>query len=77
VTGADDLMAYGEDASHDVHCRHCGSPTWSVVGEGAWVQVSMGTLHDTPTVRPTAHILVGSRAPWHEITDDLPQEQTF
>ena len=26
-----------------------------------------------PTIRPTRHIYVGSKAPWFEITDDLPQ----
>jgi hypothetical protein len=33
----------------------------------------MGTLADAPSIRPTAHIFVGSKAPWYEITDDLPQ----
>jgi hypothetical protein len=33
----------------------------------------MGTLVDAPTIRPSAHIFVGSKAPWHEIEDDLPQ----
>jgi hypothetical protein len=33
----------------------------------------MGSLIDSPTIRPTAHIFVGSKAPRFEITDDLPQ----
>jgi hypothetical protein len=33
----------------------------------------MGTLIDAPSIRPTAHIFVGSKAPWFSITDDLPQ----
>jgi hypothetical protein len=33
----------------------------------------MGTLVDAPTIRPTKHIFVGSKAPWFTITDDLPQ----
>jgi hypothetical protein len=33
----------------------------------------MGTLTDDPTIRPTGHIFVGSKAPWFTITDDLPQ----
>jgi hypothetical protein len=29
---------------------------------------------DDPPVRPAAcHVFVGSKAPWFEITDDLPQ----
>ena len=27
----------------------------------------------SPSIRPTKHIFVGSKAPWFEITDDLPQ----
>jgi hypothetical protein len=33
----------------------------------------MGSLVDAPTIRPTQHIYVGSKAAWFEITDDLPQ----
>ena len=32
-----------------------------------------GSLVDAPTIRPSEHIFVGSKAPWFEITDDLPQ----
>jgi len=35
--------------------------------------VTMGTLVDEPSIRPTAHIFVGSKARWFTITDDLPQ----
>ena len=28
----------------------------------------MGTLVDDPTIRPTAHIFVGSKAPWFTIS---------
>jgi hypothetical protein len=33
----------------------------------------MGTLLDDPSIRPTAHIFVGSKAPWFTIADGLPQ----
>ena len=58
---------------HDAHCRRCGSLLYSVVREGAFVHVAMGTLIDDPSIRPTAHIFVGSKAPWFAITDGLPQ----
>ena len=48
---------------------------FSVVRDGAFVHVAMGSLVDAPTIRPTAHIFVGSKAPWFEITDRLPQYQ--
>jgi hypothetical protein len=68
-------MIYGDETGHDAHCRRCGSLLYSVVRDGAFVHVAMGTLVDAPSIRPTAHIFVGSKAPWHEITDDLRQYQ--
>ena len=32
---------------------------------------------DPPSIRPDHHIFVGSKAPWYEITDDLPQFQEY
>jgi hypothetical protein len=43
------------------------------VRDGAYVHVAMGSLRDVPSIRPSEHIFVGSKAPWFEITDDLPQ----
>ncbi len=30
-------------------------------------------LDDDPGVRPSAHIFVGSKAPWYEVHDELPR----
>lgn len=74
VAGADSLLVFGDPAAaHDRHCRRCGSLLYSVVRDNAWAHIAMGTLIDTPTIRPSEHIFVGSKAPWHEITDGLPQ----
>ena len=43
--------------------------------DGEYIHVALGSLVDAPTIRPTEHIFVGSKAPWFEITDDLPQHQ--
>jgi len=71
--GADTLLVYGEDDLNDTRCGVCGSLLFSVVRDGAYVHVAMGSLVDEPTVRPAEHIYVASKAPWFEITDDLPQ----
>ncbi|WP_157019107.1 GFA family protein [Mesorhizobium xinjiangense] len=71
--GEDSLLIFGEADNHDARCARCGSFLYSVVREGAYVHISMGTLVDEPTLRPTEHIFVGSKAPWYTITDDLPQ----
>jgi hypothetical protein len=71
--GADRLLVIGDDEGNDTRCAACGSLLFSVVREGAYVHVAMGSLADPPSIRPSGHIFVGSKAPWFEITDDLPQ----
>jgi hypothetical protein len=73
--GADSQMIFGDETANDTHCKRCGSLLYSVVRGGSYVHVTMGTLLDDPTIRPTKHIFVGSKAPWFTITDDLPQYQ--
>ena len=75
--GADRLLIYGEQSAHDAHCGKCGSLLYSLVREAEFVHVTLGTLVDSPSIRPSAHIFVGSKAPWHTITDDLPQHEGF
>jgi hypothetical protein len=71
--GADGLLVYGEDDLNHTRCGACGSLLYSVVRDGAYVHVALGSLVDEPSIRPAGHIFVGSKAPWFEITDDLPQ----
>jgi hypothetical protein len=73
VSGDETILRYGGDGPHDVHCGRCGSLLYSVVREATYVHVAMGTLLDDPTIRPTHHIFVASKASWFAITDDLPQ----
>jgi hypothetical protein len=71
TAGLDELAIFGEGDMNDTRCGACGSFLFSVIG--ARVHVAMGSLVDVPTIRPTEHIFVGSKADWYEITDDLPQ----
>jgi len=75
--GADSLLIVGEPDSNHTRCAACGSLLFSVVRDGAYVHVAMGTLVDAPAIRPTEHIFVGSKAPWFEITDELPQHEEY
>jgi hypothetical protein len=77
ITGGGMLLVFGEDDDNDTRCKVRGSFLYSVVRDGGFVQVAMGTLVDEPTVRPTAHIFVGSKAGWFEITDGLPQYEEY
>jgi hypothetical protein len=73
--GMDSLLVFGEAELNDTRCGACGSLLFSVVRNGDYVHVAMGSLVDAPSIRPTEHIFVGSKAPWFEITDELPQAE--
>jgi len=75
--GADTLLVFGEENANHTRCGVCGSLLYSVVRDGGFVHVALGSLVDAPTLRPTGHIFVGSKAPWFEITDDLPQAEEY
>ena len=70
---ADRLLLFGEENAHDARCGRCGSLLYSVVRDGAYVHVTLGTLTDDPTIRPSEHIFVRSKVSWFTIGDDLPQ----
>lgn len=73
IAGHDKIAIHGVEDANDTRCATCGSFLYSVVRDGEYIHVAMGSLVDTPTIRASEHIFVGSKAPWFEITDDLPQ----
>ena len=75
--GADRLLVWGDDDLNHTRCGVCGSFLYSVVRDGEYVHVALGSLVDTPSLRPTEHIFVGSKAAWFEITDELPQSEEY
>ncbi len=75
--GADKLLIWGDADNNHTRCAVCGSLLYSVVRDGAYVHVALGSLADEPSIRPTEHIFVGSKAPWFEITDELPQREEY
>jgi hypothetical protein len=55
-------------------CSGCGSPVYSRrESEPDAYRLRLGLLEDDPGRRPLAHFWVGSKAPWFEISDDLPR----
>ena len=75
--GGAGLLVVGDDDLNDTRCARCGSLLFSIVRDGEYVHVARGSLADPPSLRPTKHIFVGSKAPWFEITDDLPQFEEY
>ena len=77
LEGGETLLVWGDDEGNHTRCGICGSLLYSVVRDGAYVHVAMGSLVDEPTIRPSEHIFVGSKAPLFEITDELPQSEEY
>jgi hypothetical protein len=78
ITGGHDaVLRFGDGDGHHASCAKCGSLLYSLVRQGAYVHVTLGTLVDPPTITPAAHIFVGSKAPWDVICDGLPQFEAF
>lgn len=72
LEGEEQIASYASsDAGVRRFCARCGSAVPFVVGDGAAAFVPAGNLEEDPEVRPRAHIFVGSKAPWYEITDAL------
>lgn len=74
--GEDQLASYKPSDARfftQVFCRTCGSKMPRVDRERNYGIIPMGALDDDPGLKPQAHIFVGSKAPWFEINDELPQ----
>jgi hypothetical protein len=75
VKGEELVARYQSSPGHErSFCRTCGSNLpvpWSSGAQTLYIPA--GTLDDDPGVRPAVHIFVASKAPWVEISDELPQ----
>jgi hypothetical protein len=77
TTGAESLFVQGDpDSTYEVRCSKCFTLLYWAYPDGS-ISVPYGTLNDEPTLRPTHHQFVGSKAPWYEILDDLPQHDEY
>lgn len=78
VSGDTDIKVYASSEYNDrVFCAACGSSILvDAKREPETLYISMGTVDGDPPRPPGYHIFVGSKAPWHEITDDLEQYDT-
>jgi hypothetical protein len=75
TNGAEAVLVF-ESPSGDwtsEHCGICGSLLYAVIRGGTFLHLAMGTLVDTPSIEPSAHVFVDSKAPWFTIADGLPQ----
>ena len=75
VSGADRITRYRSSPGVlRTFCSRCGSTLqWLRESKPDIVDIALGVIDGDPGVRPSSHIYVGSKAPWHDITDGLPQ----
>jgi len=58
-------------------CRRCGSTLlWDQPGRAESFGIALGTVDGDPGVRASLHLFAGSKAPWYEISDELPRHGT-
>jgi hypothetical protein len=77
TVGEESLILIGDP--HGLQARRCGK-CFSLLywtGYEGKIRVPYGSLIDEPSLKPTAHMFVGSKAPWYEILDDLPQHDEY
>jgi hypothetical protein len=77
--GAEHVVNYhlpGAQYFTNSFCNQCGSATARVSPERGVVVVPAGALDTDPKIQPLAHIYVGSKANWFDITDSIPQFAT-
>jgi len=58
-------------------CRICGSVAPMLIEAMGVVLCPAGNLAGDLGIRPQAHMFVGSKAPWYEITDSLPRHAEY
>lgn len=79
LTGAASVKRYeSSPGEYRTFCSNCGSNLITEFEHNPDVLgLPLGVLDDDPGVRPACHVFTVSKAPWHEITDDLPQWDEF
>ena len=79
VSGTESVKTYPSSGTLErTFCSNCGSTLQAILlTEPDVVYAALGALDGDPKLESAIHIFVGSKAPWHEITDDLPQYDTW
>ena len=54
-------------------CATCGTQVFTLLSGSELAHVPFGALREAPQIQPGFHAFVGSKAPWYEINDGLPQ----
>ena len=76
LAGIDNVVVYDlPDAERfgNSFCNSCGSSVPRQSINAPMLNIPAGALDDAPGIEPKAHIFVGSKANWFDVTDQIPQ----
>ncbi len=75
VAGEEHLIPYpSSPGKQRSFCKHCGCHLYlRAEHRPGMVFIRAGTLDDDPHMSPQSHFWTSVKAPWHTITDNLPQ----
>jgi len=79
TSGADLLSEYASSPKRrKCFCSNCGSQLFiRRLDKPEVTVVTLGTIDGDPRARPERHVFVGSKAPWYDIADALPQFKIY
>ena len=78
VRGEALLSKYSAPSSIKTFCSICGSSLISLYENNPdYIGLPLGGLDQDPGTRPVMNLFVGSKAPWYDITDGLPQHEEW
>jgi len=79
LSGAEDVTVYASSEMIDrSFCRRCGSSFLACMKtEPDRLYIALGTIDGDPDLPPGYHFFVGSKAPWFDIADGLPQYEAW
>ncbi len=69
-------LATGERGSTVHFCPQCGTSIWTEYSPGFWF-VRVTTLDNQTAYPPEMHIWTGSKLPWLQLSDDVPQFEIY
>jgi hypothetical protein len=78
LAGEEAIMGYqSSEQGTRYNCKVCGSVVPMMMPSHGLAVLPAGPLEGELGITPQAHIFVGSKAPWHTITDSLPQHAEY
>jgi hypothetical protein len=78
IHGEGALLEYKSSAQGTrISCGVCGSAVPMTMPAHSLALLPAGPLEGDLGIKPQAHMFVGSKAPWHTITDDLPRYEEY